>query len=34
MYTIKVPGVDTGLGDDHVDTTPENIRMSTARAAG
>ena len=29
MYNIKVPGVDTGFGDDHVDTTPENIRMST-----
>ena len=28
MYNIKVPGVDTGFGDDHVDTTPENIRMS------
>jgi hypothetical protein len=42
MYNIKVAGVDTGFGDDHVDTTPENIRMSTtpapaaaaARAAG
>jgi hypothetical protein len=30
MYTIKVPGVDTGFGSDSVDTTPENIRMSTA----
>jgi hypothetical protein len=30
MYTIKVAGVDTGLGDDHVDTTPENIRMSSS----
>jgi hypothetical protein len=29
MYNIKVPGVDTGFGDDHVDTTPENIRIST-----
>jgi hypothetical protein len=29
MYNIKVPGVDTGLGDDHVDTTPENIRVSS-----
>ena len=29
MYNIKVPGVDTGFGDDHVDTTPENIRLST-----
>ena len=29
MYNIKVPGVDTGLGSDIVDTTPENIRMST-----
>jgi hypothetical protein len=29
MYSVEVPGVDTGLGDDHVDTTPENIRMST-----
>jgi hypothetical protein len=29
MYNIKVPGVDTGFGDDHVDTTPENIRMSS-----
>jgi protein involved in polysaccharide export with SLBB domain len=28
MYNIKVSGVDTGLGDDHVDTTPENIRVS------
>ena len=28
MYNIKVPGIDTGFGDDHVDTTPENIRMS------
>lgn len=30
MYNIKVPGVDTGFGDDHVDTTPENIRISTS----
>jgi hypothetical protein len=29
MYNILVPGVDTGFGDNHVDTTPENIRMST-----
>ena len=29
MYHIKVPGVDTGFGSDVVDTTPENIRMST-----
>jgi hypothetical protein len=29
MYNIKVAGVDTGFGDDHVNTTPENIRMST-----
>jgi hypothetical protein len=29
MYSIKVPGVDTGFGSDMVDTTPENIRMST-----
>jgi hypothetical protein len=29
MYNIKVPGVDTGFGSDIVDTTPENIRMST-----
>ena len=29
MYNIKVAGVDTGFGDDHVDTTPENIRIST-----
>jgi hypothetical protein len=29
MYSIKVPGVDTGFGSDIVDTTPENIRMST-----
>ena len=28
MYNIKVAGVDTGFGDDHVDTTPENIRIS------
>ena len=32
MYDIKVPGVDTGLGSDIVNTTPENIRMSTAAA--
>ncbi len=29
MYDIKVPGVDTGFGSDIVNTTPENIRMST-----
>jgi hypothetical protein len=29
MYAIKVPGVDTGFGSDTVDTTPENIRVST-----
>lgn len=29
MYSIRVPGVDTGFGSDIVDTTPENIRMST-----
>jgi hypothetical protein len=28
MYNILVPGVDTGFGDNHVDTTPENIRLS------
>lgn len=33
MYTIKVPGVDTGFGDDNVNTTPENIRMSTTAPA-
>ena len=27
MYNILVPGVDTGFGDNHVDTTPENIRL-------
>ena len=32
MYSIKVPGVDTGFGSDIVDTTPENIRMSTTPA--
>ena len=32
MYHIKVPGVDTGFGSDVVDTTPENIRMSTTPA--
>jgi hypothetical protein len=32
MYDIKVPGVDTGLGSDIVNTTPENIRMSTTPA--
>ncbi len=29
MYDIKVPGVDTGFGSDIVNTTAENIRMST-----
>jgi hypothetical protein len=33
MYDIKVPGVDTGFGSDIVNTTPENIRMSTTAAA-
>jgi hypothetical protein len=32
MYDIKVPGVDTGFGSDIVNTTPENIRMSTSPA--
>ena len=32
MYNIRVPGVDTGFGSDIVDTTPENIRVSTAPA--
>jgi hypothetical protein len=32
MYDIKVPGVDTGLGSDIVNTTAENIRMSTKAA--
>jgi hypothetical protein len=32
MYDIKVPGVDTGLGSDIVNTTPENIRISTSTA--
>jgi len=32
MYDIKVPGVDTGFGSDVVNTTPENIRMSTTPA--
>ena len=32
MYHIKVPGVDTGFGSDVVDTTAENMRMSTAPA--
>jgi hypothetical protein len=32
MYDIKVPGVDTGLGSDMVNTTAENIRMSTKPA--
>jgi hypothetical protein len=29
MYDIKVPGIDTGFGSDIVNTTTENIRMST-----
>jgi hypothetical protein len=29
MYDIKVPGVDTGFGSDIVNTTSENIRMSS-----
>ena len=33
MYDIKVPGVDTGFGSDMVNTTPENIRMSTTARA-
>jgi hypothetical protein len=32
MYDVRVPGVDTGLGSDIVNTTPENIRMSTTPA--
>lgn len=32
MYDIKVPGVDTGFGSDIVNTTLENIRMSTTPA--
>jgi hypothetical protein len=32
MYDIRVPGVDTGLGSDIVNTTPENIRISTKPA--
>ena len=32
MYDIKVPGVDTGFGSDIVNTTPDNIRMSTTPA--
>lgn len=32
MYDIKVAGVDTGFGSDIVNTTPENIRMSTSPA--
>lgn len=33
MYDIKVPGVDTGFGSDIVNTTAENIRMSTTPAS-
>ena len=29
MYDVKVAGVDTGFGSDIVNTTPDNIRMST-----
>jgi len=32
MYDIKVPGVDTGFGSDIVNTTADNIRMSTTPA--
>jgi len=32
MYDIKVPGVDTGFGSDIVNTTAENIRMSSTPA--
>jgi len=32
MYDIKVPGVDTGFGSDIVNTTSDNIRMSTTPA--
>ena len=32
MYDVKVAGVDTGFGSDIVNTTPENIRMSTTPA--
>jgi len=32
MYDIKVPGVDTGFGSDIVNTTANNIRMSTTAA--
>lgn len=32
MYDIKVQGVDTGFGSDIVNTTPENIRISTTPA--
>jgi hypothetical protein len=32
MYDVKVKGVDTGFGSDIVNTTPENIRMSTMAA--
>jgi hypothetical protein len=33
MYDVKVKGVDTGFGSDIVNTTPENIRMSTTAAS-
>ena len=32
IYDIKVPGVDTGFGSDIVNTTANNIRMSTTPA--
>ena len=32
MYDVKVKGVDTGFGSDIVNTTPDNIRMSTTAA--
>lgn len=32
LYDVKVAGVDTGFGSDIVNTTPENIRMSTTPA--
>lgn len=33
LYDVKVKGVDTGFGSDIVNTTAENIRMSTTAAA-
>jgi hypothetical protein len=32
LYDVKVKGVDTGFGSDIVNTTPDNIRMSTTAA--